>query len=328
MTSAPTTTPIDLTTPGTVPVAPVFLDPQALLDASAGQRFVPPAWPVLFVAIGLVFASASLAGPNAGPETAVIIVGLLAVWTTHYAVRRAVGRGIAAEIQAVNALEELVLLRRWPEAADLVQRILSRPMYLRERRLTSLKALASILNRYHRFADARIVMDYLLSDESGFDADASTAHSIRVSRGIGMLREDFLVDADKAMSDLRREVNRARDEMRRLRGPEAAGEIQSAGLALLELYRDVKTGHYQEACDGFEKSMPIMRDQLGMRIADAWVLVAAARHALGRIDAAQTAYTNATALSPPVELHRRYPETIGLVEKYAATQSPAKAGAA
>ena len=266
MSSAPSPTPL---APDPTPAAntgPAFLDPKGLIEASEGQRFVPPAWPVLFIVMALVVASASLSGPDAGAAQAAVVVGLIIAWTVHAAIRRSFGRGIAAEIQAVNAIEELVQLRRWMEAADLTQRVLSRPMYIRERRLAAMVCLASLLTRYHRFTDARVVHEFLLSD-SAFDSNSPTAHSIRVARAIGMLREDYLVDADKAMGDLRREVNRARDEVRRHRGVEAANEVQSAGLALLELYRDVKTRHYEEAVVGFERSRPVLRDQLGMRVA-------------------------------------------------------------
>lgn len=328
MTSAPPPVSPAVSAPreaGFAPVGPAFLDPNALIELSAAQRFIPPAWPALFLAMGLIMGSAALTGSSGGPAELFVLVGLMTIWSVHFAVRRAAGRGIAAEVQAVDALEELVMLRRWTEAADLAQRILTRPMYLRERRLSALRSLGAILSRYHRFSDARIVYDYLLSDEVAAQIDSSTSHSIRVSRAIGLLREDRLVDADKAMNDLRREVNRTRDEVRRHRGPEAAAQIQSAGLVLLELYRDVKTRHYEEAVAGFEPSLPILREQLGMRVADAWALVAIARDGLGHSEPAQLAYSNATALAPLIELQRRYPEFAALADKYTATDAP-KAG--
>jgi tetratricopeptide (TPR) repeat protein len=123
-------------------------------------------------------------------------------------------------------------------------------------------------------------------------------------------------------------VNRARDEVRRERGAEAALEVQSAGLVLLELYRDVKTRHYEEACENFDRSLAMLRQQLGLRVADAWVLVAAARDGLGQTEAARLAYENATTLAPALELQRRYPETQALADRYVAATWPAKAGQA
>ena len=320
---APTATPPGMSSIG-------FLEPQALIDASGERRFVPPAWPVLLIAAALILTSSSIdAGRTTHWGQLVLFIGLTVVYIAHYLVRGAIARSMAAEVAAVNTLEELVQLRRWPEAADLAQKILSRPMYLRDRRMAALMSLATLLTRYHRFEDARIVHEYLLAGgDAGLLPDASTGHSIRVARAMGMLREDHLVDADKAMSDLRREVNRARDEVRRERGNEAALEVQSAGLVLLELYRDVKTRHYEEACEIFDRSIDMLRRQLGLRIADAWVLVAAARDGLGQADAARTAYENATTLAPAIELHRRYPETQALADRYAAVPWPTKAGAA
>ena len=107
-----------------------------------------------------------------------------------------------------------------------------------------------------------------------------------------MLREDHLVDADRAMSELRRISDRK----------------SSAGMALLELYRDVKTGHPQEAIAVFDESMGILRDQLGHRTGDAYGLVAKAYDMLGREGEARSMYEKATLLAPVVELERRYPE--------------------
>jgi tetratricopeptide (TPR) repeat protein len=307
-----------------------FLEPDALILASGERRFVPPAWPVLLIAFALILGSSSLdSGGNAQWGQVVVFAGLTVLWVGHGILRRSVGRSIAAEVAAVTTLEELIQLRRWPEAADLAQKVLSRPMYLRERRMAALVSLATLLTRYHRFSDARIVHEYLLAGGDGaLMPDASTSHSLRVARAMGMLREDHLVDADKAMSDLRREVNRARDEVRRERGAEAALEVQSAGLVLLELYRDVKTRHYEEACENFDRSLAMLRQQLGLRVADAWVLVAAARDGLGQTEAARLAYENATTLAPALELQRRYPETQALADRYVAATWPAKAGQA
>ena len=71
--------------------------------------------------------------------------------------------------------------------------------------------------------------------------------------------------------------------------------------------------------------LPVMRHQLGMRVADAWVLVAAARDGLGQTDAARAAYENATSLAPAIELHRRYPDTQPLATRYPSAAFPTKA---
>jgi hypothetical protein len=127
---------------------------------------------------------------------------------------------------------------------------------------------------------------------------------------MAMLREDHLFDADRAIAELRRE---------------SAG-TDSAGVALVEMYRDVKTGHPAEAVAVFEDKLPAMRDQLGHRVADAYALAARAYHQLGRDAEAQSAFANATLLAPRVELYRRYPEVEPLEAKYQASPAPPQIG--
>ena len=108
-----------------------------------------------------------------------------------------------------------------------------------------------------RFDDAIAVFNHLLDNDL---VDAPTAHGLRLGRAMAMLREDHLFDADRALADLRRTV--------------AAAGVESAGLALVEIYRDVKTGHPGEAVAIFEQRLPALRDQLGHRVADAYALAA------------------------------------------------------
>lgn len=301
-----------------------FLDPRSLIESSRVKSFRLPAWPMLLGGLALLLLLSSSSDDPAvkGLQFAtlpVVILGSVGL----VVFRNRIAHRAAAESEAVSALDEMIQLRRWSEAADLAYRILSNPMLMPDRRIFALIGLASLLIRYHRFADARVVHETLLDGDSlGLVLDPSLAHSVKVARAMSLLREDHLVDADRAMSDLRREVNQARDDVRKREGAESAKQIQSAGVVLLDLYRDVKTGHPQEALDVFAKAMPMLRDQLGIRIADAWVLVAMAHHMLGQSDQAQQAYLDATALVPAVELHRRYPETRPLAVALKPTTAP------
>jgi len=81
----------------------------------------------------------------------------------------------------------------------------------------------------------------------------------------------------------------------------------SAGFSLLELYRDVKTGHAAEAIEIFEQKRELFRAQLGHRQADAWVLLARAFDMVNRAAEAAQAYAKATLLSPISELQWRLP---------------------
>jgi hypothetical protein len=211
-----------------------------------------------------------------------------------------------AQQQTVEAIEELVQLRRWEQAGTALQIFLSSPARSPRVRAQALVYLASLLARHHRFEDAISVQEYLLEHEL---VDDMTAYGLKLGRAMAMLQEDHLVDADRAIADLRR----------------GGGSQSSGGLALIEIYRDVKTGHPQEAIDLFTEKMPLMQQQLGHRVADVHALIARAYDLLGRDAEAQAAYERGTLLSPVAELHRRYPEVAKLAGKYKPAPAPAEA---
>jgi tetratricopeptide (TPR) repeat protein len=208
------------------------------------------------------------------------------------------------EMKRLEALEELVQLRRWPEALRLASEMLSHPLRAPQVRAQALLLFTSILARYQRFEDAINIHNHLLET---MRFDDQTAHGIRLGRAMAMLREDHLVDAVRAISELRRS---------------SPGE--SAGLELLELYRDVKTGHPTEAIERFDKVLTLFRQQLGHRTGDAYGLIAKAHDMLARHDQAQRACEHATLLTPAIELNRRYPELASLAQKYRAVAVPAE----
>jgi len=214
-------------------------------------------------------------------------------------------RGVQREQAGLEAIEELIQLRRWEEAALLSQGLLSRSTRTPQGRTQGLIFLAAILARYHRFADAVSVYEHLLEHRL---VEGEAAYGMKLARAMSLLREDALVDADRAMVELRR-LDRADD---------------SAGLALLEIYRDVKTGHPREAIEEFEKKQHVMRKQLGHRAADGYALAAKAFDLAGENEKAREVFEKATILSSIVELKRRYPEIGGLEEKYAAAVTPAE----
>jgi tetratricopeptide (TPR) repeat protein len=289
---------------------PPFLPVQELLESSLPQpRVAWLGWAtalLLLVVFGsaiLTSQAAHLRWPLQLLSAAAMIAALSLITTAGVA---AVRRHQAAQ-RAVDAAAELVQLRRWPEAALLLQQILSRPARTANLRTQALIGLSAVLARYHRFADAIVVHEHVL--EHGL-VDEPTAHSLRLGRAMSMLREDHLFDADRAISELRRATR---------------GGPDSPGLALVELYRDVKTGHPVEAAGLFESRLTALRDGLGHRVADAYVLAAKAYDMLSRPTEAQNAYTRATLLAPLMELQRRYPEVASLAERYAASPAPPEA---
>jgi tetratricopeptide (TPR) repeat protein len=212
-------------------------------------------------------------------------------------------RGAQAEQARLEAIDELLQLRRWAEAGMMIHQTLAKPTRTPGARFQGLLYLATVLARFHRFGEAIEVYDHLLSQGP---LDANMLHALRLGRAMCLLREDQLIDADRAISELRR----------------GGMDEQSAGLALVELYRDVKTGHPREAVDLFNERRKMIRQQLGHRSADAWALTARAHDMLGDAASAADAWSNATLLSPAVELTRRYPEVTPVAERYAAQTAP------
>ncbi|HMB96079.1 MAG TPA: hypothetical protein VKK61_08585 [Tepidisphaeraceae bacterium] len=309
-----------------------FLDVPTLLEKSqprgSGVRFWQLAGMFLFIVLLSTYitsrgAAAARALSLASGMIMLLLVGAMGV------ISFTIFRRTQEEHLRLEAIEELIRLRRWTEAGILLQQMLSQPTRTSHARVGGLIFLASVLARYNRFDDAIAVQEYLLEH---FQLDGGTAHGLRLARAMAMLREDHLFDADRAISDLRRDVARAGRVMNEA-AAEETNEVQeteapqtlSSGLALVEIYRDVKTGHPTEAIATFEKTLSSLREQLGHRVADAYMLIAKAHDLLHQTDQAQSYYESATRLAPAIELHRRYPETAGLAEKYQPAQAPGEA---
>jgi tetratricopeptide (TPR) repeat protein len=283
-----------------------FLDVPALLERSQPRPHLGLLRYASAVFLLVVLASAYVTSTSPAYASVVdllsklTMVGLMVglALATSFVVRRQ-----RDEMKKIESLEELVQLRRWPEAAGMARAILSQPTRTPQARIQALIFLSSVLARFHRFEDAIAVHNHLLET---VQFDEGTAHGIRLGRAMAMLREDHLVDADRAISELRR----------------TAQGRESSGLALVELYREVKTGHPAEAIERFDKSLPMFRQQLGHRTGDAYALLAKAYDLLGRTNEAREAYEKATLLTAVAELDRRYPEVATLAGKYSPAPAP------
>lgn len=288
---------------------PPFLDVPALLHSSVPQRrSLWMGYGAGALLIVVVMAALAVVGTDEQRSAARLLasVVMIAVVVTLGVFAVNTVKRHRTEQAMVEAAGELVQLRRWPQAGLVLEQILSRPAMTFAQRSQALVYLASVLARYHRFDDAIAVHDHLLEHEL---TDGTTAFGVRAGRAMAMLREDHLVDADRAISEMRR----------------FDGDRESALLALVEIYRDVKTGHPDEAIDLFETGLPSLRDQLGHRVADAYALVSRAYDLRGREAEARDAWAKATTLAPPVELVRRYSEVTVIAEKYPAALAPAGA---
>lgn len=279
------------------------LDVPRLLHASV-VRGGPPVGRVLLVGIGLAVALPLVVPGTAGSSLSGL--ALLATLLAITVLSARTYRGFVLEQQLVQQVEDLVQLRRWQDAGALLQRLMSRPMRNPVSRWRSMVMLSAVLMRYHRFEDAIVVHDALLSERV---LDPRGEYGIRVARAMALLRLDRLYDADRAINELRRMT--VRSEQRR-RPDEIGGWLpasaDSAGLALVEMYRDVKTGHPQEALDVFRDALPTLRRELGVQTGQAFALAARSAELLGREDDARRWWRDATTLVPAAELLRRYSE--------------------
>lgn len=292
------------------------LDVPRLLHASAA-RGGPPVGRLLLVGVGVAVALRLVVPAAIGQSLSAL--ALLGTLVSVIAVSASAYRGLVAEQQQVQQAEDLVQLRRWQEAATLLDRLLSRPTRSPIARWRALVMLSAVLMRYHRFEDAIAVHDVLLE---GQVLDPRGDYGLRVARAMALLRVDRLYDADRAINELRRMTVRS-DERRRPEGiggwlPAAA---DSAGLALVEMYRDVKTGHPQEALDVFRDALPALRRQLGVQAGQAYALAARAAELLGREEDARRWWLDATTLVPAEELTRRYAE-IGPLRRFPSAHIP------
>jgi len=287
------------------PDPPTFLDVPALLESSLPRPRPAWIWYGMVALAVVVLTMTAAAGQNPQLKLVVRFFGGLAmialvIGMASYA--SYVVKQQRKEQQRVEAIEELVQLRRWDQAAAMLDSMLAKSMLTMGARLQSLVYLASVLARYHRFGDAIAVQTYLLKHA---EFDATTGHGLKLMRTMALLHEDQLVDADRALGELRREAP------------------DSAGLTLIEIYRDVKTGHPEEAIDLFHAKAPALRSQLGHRIADAYALVARAHDLIDQNAQAAAAFEKATLLAPVEELCRRYPEVAAIRDKYPPAVAPA-----
>jgi tetratricopeptide (TPR) repeat protein len=285
---------------------PIFVDVQTIL---AFSRVRPRVGWVLYLLGGAMFVIiiAAIMGDRLGiPQDTlealatvlmVAMLGSISVYNFIY------NRACRAEQAQVEAAEELVQLRRWPQAALLLQSLLARPSRVPMARLQGLVYYTTVLGRFQRFDDVLAICDHLLEL---VPPDAPIVHLIKLARGGALLRQDRLFDADRVISDLRR----------------GSGAAESGGLALLELYRDVKTGHPNEGLEIFKKKLELIRQQFGHRVANAYVLAAKAYDMLNQPDQARSAYREATLLAPPMELNMRYPEVADLAARYGTSPAP------
>src|SRR3954454_13990169 len=194
------------------PPATPFLDVPALLEQS--QPAPRASWFWYGVGVFLLIVMASAYANTLGPAAAAIVRVLSLLTFLGLIVGMSIATWVMVRRQReeqtrLDAIEELVALRRWPQAALVLELMLSSPTRTPQARVTALLYLATVLSRYHRFDDAIAVQNHLLDS---YELDDAPGHAVRLGRAMAMLREDHLFDADRAIADLRRRRNNAARE--------------------------------------------------------------------------------------------------------------------
>ncbi|MBC7782705.1 MAG: hypothetical protein H7144_02615 [Burkholderiales bacterium] len=252
----------------------------------------------------------------------VTIIGL--AFFTSFAVFWWMVRAYRTETVALSQIEDLVALRRHHDAGLRLQWLMASPMRTEQNRLRAIFLLGATLSRLLRFEDCLIAFNELVQTER---IAGTSSIAVKLGRAMAMLHSDHLYDADSAINELRRLIDRGgvEAEMRKLDvdAPIAPPEAPIiAALRLVELYRDIKTGHSSEATALFENNLPLMRAGLGHRVGEAHALVAVAYDRLGNESAARQRFGEGTALQAVADLLNLYPELRTLLGKYAPTIPP------
>jgi hypothetical protein len=327
----------------TAGTAEPILNVEHLLDASEPQA---TPWLAFLPMLGLgclagAVAVAAFAGPEIGVPVSLVLLGLSIASTVYLARLAGAARD---ERRSVKRCEELVRLREWSQAAGRLRDLLSKPMRLWVSRRQALSLLVRVLGRYETYDEAAEVARELSEDAR---SDPSTRFNARCGLAMLQLRTGRLGEANDTLDQLRGEVRRVQGSLARGRrmmeemededtdtpprpepepdlpaealmdadgdpGPPAevskADDFEPAPLILAELYRDIQTNHNAEAVEMFEVKRELLRDQLGLRVGDAYALAAIAARKIGRKDDARQWWLDATALSTVAEFSRRYPE--------------------
>ncbi|MGN6726222.1 MAG: hypothetical protein ACTHLZ_09910 [Tepidisphaeraceae bacterium] len=278
-------------------------------------RLILLTWALVLLGMVLGLSEAAQAGFISVALVATI-VGTVLLWS--------MARAYQTERLELDRLEDAIALKHLALAGPRLEGVMSHPMRSVDNRLRAMLLLASVLSRANRYDDALAVYNELI-DREGIAGPGGAM--VKVGRAMAMLHTDHLYDADRAINDLRRLIDRGGIGMEMMAIDDSlpaqpANPSAIASLRLVELYRDLKTGHTAEAIELFGQHLPQMRSGLGHRVAEAHALAALAYDRASRPLEAQQHFADATALQPLVELVLRYPELRPLTEKYTPTAAP------
>jgi hypothetical protein len=237
-----------------------------------------------------------------------------------------IARRVRDEERQVDAAELALRLGQFDPAAIAVSKALSMPMLSPLNRVRALGVYVGLLSRFGRYEDVAHAVEAVLAD----GVPVSMVAPLRAARVYAMLRDDRLVDADRALTELRRMSagSWAGDQ----HGDDAmddAGETLGArakALAMLaEAYREVRTGHADDLLARHAQRRPVVVSHLASRVADLDAMVAWAALRMGDESRAEGLWKLATTLTPGEELVRRYPELSDVARRFWSAPIPPEA---
>lgn len=305
------------------PLSVPFPDVRELIESSRPRgtlRVIRPGYVLIFLVAAVVIALL----PLEPPARIALELMLWGVFLGSMVYFWNVVRGYRNELSELDQIEDLLALKRHPELSPRLQAVMSQPMRTDQNRLRAMVLLASVLGRLQRYDDALLVYNELVDAERLAGPGGAM---VKLGRAMAMLHSDHLYDADRAINDLRRLIDRGGAESEAQQfdaslpagGPDAGA---TGALRIVELYRDVKTGHAEEAIALFEQNIGTLRKGLGHRVGEAYAMAAVAYDRVGREDDARQAFADATTLQGVGDLLNRYAELRPLIAKYTPTRAP------
>src|ERR1700722_11151995 len=175
-----------------VQTPPAFADVHTLLESSWPK---PRAGWFLFVtgaAILGVLAMSVAADRSPGMQGVAAAVSMIVPLSGMPLANYLQARKRRVEQPRLEMAEELVQLRHWPQAAQLLQAVLSRPATNPIARLQALVYFSNVLARFDRFEDVAVIADHVLET---IPLDAPAVHQVKLARAMSLLRQDRLFDA-------------------------------------------------------------------------------------------------------------------------------------
>lgn len=286
--------------------------PEQVLATSAVRPRMPLV-PVLLVAA--VATAIGFWGTEATGEPARLARALMAILVPAglLAAAGAIGSGLARRLrreqEVVEQADTLLRARRYDAVVWTVLPLLESPMLSPLQRARALGLYVAVLPRFGRYDQAAHMVELMLQD----GVPVGMVGPLRTARIYSLLREDRLVDADRAITELKRS------------GREG---FTGALLALAEAYRDVRTGHGPDLLVAHAGRRQIVASELGPRVADLYALAAWAALRTGDENGAARFWRRATLVGSADELCERYPEVAGIAARLPVEPVPVELGVA